>query len=155
MTKYVLIILGILFIMALGYIIGGKYDYDKIESLLTKKEIVTKFDTTYVYKNDSLVITNRDVKTIFTHSIDTIIIDKAFIKEIDTTIDESKLQVSYFFPSDTFKIKLQTAIKEILRTDTVKTYVTIPQYRTDYTTPIMAGVAGIGAGVVLGILIGK
>ena len=153
--KVTLIIIGILFILAVGYLVGGRYDYEKIESLLTKKEVVTKYDTTYVFKNDSLVISKHDVKTIFTHSIDTIFIDKAFIKEIDTTIEQSRLKVSYYFPSDTFKVKLQTAIKEILRTDTVKTYVTIPQYKSDYTTPILSGVAGIGAGVILGILIIK
>lgn len=151
--KITLIAIGIIFILAIGYIIGGKYDYEKIESLLTKKEIVTSYDTTFVFKTDSLNITKRDVKTIYTHSIDTIFIDKAFIKQIDTTIDQSRLQVSYYFPQDTFKVKLHAAIKEILRTDTIKTFVTIPQYKTDYMTPVLSGIAGIGAGVLIGVLI--
>lgn len=153
--KAYIYIMAILFILALGYIIGGKYDYDKIEALLTKKEVVTKWDTTIVIKNDTLTIKKENVKTYYYNQIDTIFVTKEFEKTIDTTIDQSRIKVSYFFPQDSFKLKLNLAIKEILRTDTVKTYVTIPQYKTDYTTPVLTGIAGIGAGVVLGILITK
>lgn len=153
--KAYIYIMAILFILALGYIIGGKYDYDKIEALLTKKEVVTKWDTTIVIKNDTLTIKKENVKTYYYNQIDTIFVTKEFEKTIDTTIDQSRIKVSYFFPQDSFKLKLNLAIKEILRTDTVKTYVTIPQYKTDYTTPVLTGIAGVGAGVVLGILITK
>ena len=76
-----------------------------------------------------------------------------FEKSIDTTIDESTIHVSYYFPQDSFKIRFQTAIKEIMRTDTVKSIIQIPLYKEDKVKYYSVGVAGFGVGLLIGVLI--
>lgn len=153
--KYILIIIGIVAIGLLGYFVGGKYDYEKIEQLLTKKEIITQYDTTFVFKSDTIKISKEFVKTYFYNSIDTIFITKEFEKNIDTTINDAQINVSYFFPQDSFKIKLRNKITEIVRTDTIKTFLTIPQYKDDYVKIGSVGLAGVGVGLLIGVIISK
>lgn len=116
---------------------------------------ITVRDTIYSNKIDTFKVGYPVVKTIYKEKIDTVIITQAFEKSIDTTfIDSSRLQVVYMFPQDTFTIKLQTRIKEIIQKDTIKTYIEIPKQK-DYTTPLLFGGGGFVLGIIGGVLIAK
>jgi hypothetical protein len=116
---------------------------------------ITVRDTIYSNKIDTFKVGYPVVKTIYKEKIDTITITQAFEKSIDTTfIDSSRLQIVYLFPQDTFKIKLQTRIKEIYQKDTIKTYIEIPKQK-DYTTPLLIGGGGLILGIIGGVLIAK
>jgi len=116
---------------------------------------ITVRDTIYSNKIDTVKVGYPVVKTIYKEKIDTIIITQAFEKSIDTTfIDSSRMQIVYMFPQDTFKIKLQTRIKEIIQKDTIKTYIEIPKQR-DYTTSLLFGCGGLILGIIGGVLIAK
>ncbi len=120
-------------------------------------EYVTVRDTITRLKTDTLTLKFPVVKTKTLYKIDTLILTEAFEKSIDTTFaDSSRLQISYFFPGDTFKIKLQTAITEIIRRDSIKTFLPIrTECPKDYTTPIIVGTAGVVGGIIIGVLISK
>lgn len=150
--KWILILIALLGLVTIGYWFGGKLDMDRLERMFTERELVTVYDTTYVIKSDTLIIRKSDVKTYYYNDIDTIFVTKEFEKSIDTTIDQSRLQVSYYFPQDSFRLRLHLATKEILRTDSIKVYIPKVEYKTDYKTPIFTGTLGIGLGIVVGAI---
>lgn len=143
-------------IIIIGLLIGVKYIVNKPQPSQTI-EYITVRDTITTYKIDTFLLKIPVVKTKYLYDIDTIIITQAFEKYIDTTFaDSTYLHVSYFYPGDTFKIKLQTAIREIYQRDSIKVY--IPQIVTspqNKTTPLITGVAGLVGGVILGVIIAK
>lgn len=120
-------------------------------------EYITIKDTITRFKTDTFILKLPVVKTKTLYKIDTLILTEAFEKSIDTTFaDSSRLQISYFFPGDTFKIKLQTAITEIIQRDSIKTFLPIKvDCPKDYTIPIIVGTAGVVGGIIIGVLISK
>ncbi|MEY2701582.1 MAG: hypothetical protein RLY43_215 [Bacteroidota bacterium] len=151
MNKVIIILALSVLLLGFGYFIFKNIDLNKIERILTKTEIVTRYDTLIKYRNDTLIIRKNDIKTFYYNSIDTIFITKEFEKSIDTTIEQSRLQVSYFFPADSFRLKLHLAKLEILRTDSIKVYIPKTEYKNNVYLDILYG---IGGGV-LGYLIAK
>lgn len=150
---YGYVILGIILLL----IIIGVRDIFDPPTIVQKVQYKTIRDTITKIKYDTLVLKYPVVKTRYHHKIDTIILTQAFEKSIDTTLmDSSRLQISYFFPGDTFKIKLQTAVREIIQKDSITTFLPIKvDCPTDYTIPILSGSAGIVGGIIIGILISK
>lgn len=150
--KYIIIVISILTPIIAAFWFGGKYDINRLERLLTKTEIVTKYDTLIKFSNDTLIIKKENVKTFYYNQIDTIFITKEFEKSIDTTIEQSRLQVSYFFPQDSFKLKLNLAIKEITRTDSIKVYIPKVEFKNDVTKNLTWGIGGVCFGTFIGII---
>lgn len=150
---YGYIIIGII---ALLLIVGIK-DLINPPMSIPASEVITIRDTITRVKTDTLTLKFPVVKTKTLYKIDTLVLTEAFEKSIDTTFaDSSRLQISYFFPGDTFKIKLQTAITEIIRRDSIKTYLPIKtECPKDYTTPFIIGTAGVVGGIIIGVLISK
>ena len=151
--KYALPILGIIALLIAGYLLGIHFNYKDLTDKVIDKEIATQIDTVYIPVVDTLYIQKEHVKTYYYNSIDTIFITQEFEKSIDTTIDESTIHVSYYFPQDSFKIRFQTAMKEIMRTDTVKSIIQIPLYKEDKVKYYSMGIAGFGVGLLIGVLI--
>lgn len=151
--KYALPILGIIALLIAGYLLGIHFNYKDLTKDVINKEVTTQIDTVYIPVVDTLYIQKEHVKTFYYNSIDTIFITQEFEKSIDTTIDESTIHVSYYFPQDSFKIRFQTAIREIMRTDTVKSIIQIPLYKEDKVKYYSMGVAGFGVGLLIGVLI--
>lgn len=115
--------------------------------------VVRQIDTIKVTTQDSIYIPKTKVRTVYSVEIDTVIITRAFEKSIDTTIDKARLQVSYYFPQDSFKIMLWNYIKEIKTNDTIKVNYPIETLKTK--DAIKWGVAGAVAGAVIGFVIAK
>jgi hypothetical protein len=130
----------------------GNYFYNKKPETIYLTKYTTKIDTIVKFNTDTLTIKIPTLKTLYTHKIDTIIITEAFEKSFDTTTANAKLDVTYYFPSDTFKVKLQTKITEILRTDTIKYEVIVPK-KDEYYYWRLGGMAA--AGFILGVIIAK
>lgn len=126
--------------------------YNRNTETQTIYQVRTQFDTIYKFDTTKLVITKPALKTIYKEKIDTILITQAFEKTIDTTLPNASLQVSYLFPQDTFKIKLQTKITEIMRTDTIKQTIEIP-VKDEYRYLKYGGAAALG--LIIGVIIAK
>ena len=150
--KYILIVIGIVAPIILGWWFGGKYNMERLEQMLTQTETVTQYDTVIQQQTDTLIIRKNDVKTYYYNSIDTIIITKEFEKSIDTTIEQSRIQVSYYFPQDSFKLKLNLAIKEITKTDSIKVYIPKIEYKNNVQNNLRWGVGGVLTGVLIGVI---
>jgi hypothetical protein len=150
----VIAIITMVAIIILAFLFGVR-NFKFHETINNPVVTITVRDTIYSNKIDTFKVGYPVVKTIYKEKIDTIIITQAFEKSIDTTfIDSSRLQIVYLFPQDTFKIKLQTRIKEIIQKDTIKTYIEIPKQK-DYTTPLLIGGGGLILGIIGGVLIAK
>jgi len=145
----IIIILAILLI-GLGFVLGGRYNVDRIENLITKKQTITKYDTAVVYKVDTLIINKSKIKTVIKEKIDTVVVINAFEKIIDTSFNDNKLLIKYCFPEDSFFIDLRVKENYITRTDTVKTYITIPMPQKNYNLEYYIGAFGLG--LVLGVI---
>jgi hypothetical protein len=150
----IVILLASVVIIILAFLFG-EHNFKFHEAMNNPVVTITVRDTIYSNKIDTFRVGYPVVKTVYKEKIDTVIITQAFEKSIDTTlIDSSRLQVVYMFPQDTFKIKLQTRIKEIFQKDTIKTYIEIPAQK-DYTTPWWFGGGGFILGIIGGVLIAK
>jgi hypothetical protein len=150
----IVILLASVVIIILAFLFG-EHNFKFHEAMNNPVVTITVRDTIYSNKIDTFKVGFPVVKTIYKEKIDTITITQAFEKSIDTTfIDSSRLQVVYMFPQDTFKIKLQTRIKEIFQKDTIKTYIEIPKQK-DYTTPLIYGGSGLILGIIVGVLIAR
>jgi hypothetical protein len=151
-TIVILLALVAMFILAFLFV-ERNFKFNEIIS--NPVVTITVRDTIYSNKIDTFKVGYPVVKTIYKEKIDTVIISQAFEKSIDTTfIDSSRLQIVYMYPQDTFKIKLQTRIKEILQKDTIKTYIEIPKQK-DYTTELLFGAGGLILGIIGGVLIAR
>lgn len=146
----ILILFAALLLIGFGFILGGKYSVDKIKNLITKKEVVTKYDTTTVFKFDTLIINKNKVKTIIKEKIDTVYVINAFEKVVDTSFNDNKLLIKYCFPEDSFFINLKVKENYITKTDTLKTYVTIPINQKTYNIEYAVGAFGLG--LILGVI---
>lgn len=151
------IIIFIIMTLLVGFFIGGKYNYNNLSQLIKKDTMYIKGsnDTLIKHTIDTIYITKQKIKTIERDKIDTIYVTQSFTKVIDTTINEARIEVSYFYPEDYAKIKLQQKVTEILRIDTIKTFAPIEIPVVDYKTTISTGVVGIGVGLIIGILLIK
>lgn len=142
---------SVILVIILALIIVGAYLYVQ-KPAIPEPIYITKIDTIIKYNTDTLTIKIPTLKTIYTHDIDTIVITKAFEKSFDTATANAKLEVAYYFPADTFKVKLQTKITEILRKDTIKYEVKVP-VKDEYYYWKLGGMAA--AGFIFGVIIAK
>lgn len=150
MNKYLNIVLFALILIVISL---GAWLYVQKSTPQTIYITRTKVDTIYKFDTTNIIIVKPTLKTIYKERIDTIIIDRAFEKTIDTTLENAKLQVTYIFPQDTFKIKLQTKIAEILRTDTLYKEIQMPPIKNN--DKWIYGGIGVGIGIILGVIIAK
>ena len=145
-------ILAIILFIILAFLFGFKLG--KRENNTNNTITVRQIDTVFVSIADTLYVPKTKIKTVNSVEIDTVIITKAFEKSIDTTFDNSaRVQVSYYFPQDSFKIALWQYIKEIKTYDTIKVSYPVETFKTN--DAFKWGGAGLLTGAIIGFIIAK
>lgn len=157
----VLVIIALLF--GVGFWFGGKYNYERIESLLmpSENETSSHIDTvTIASKPDSIKVPIDKVKTRYREVVkyinihDTIEKFTAFTDYIDTTIADVKINLEAKQPEKEYKFRiLPPPLRYIIQTDTIKTKIYVPKIETNYTAVALSGATGAVLGVVGTILI--
>ncbi len=135
--------------------ITGLYFSNRTPKSPPNTVVIHKVDTLYQSYDYLFSIPKERVKTIIREKLDTvIIIQNAYEKQIDTTIDSSYLRVNYYFPQDSFQINLKQKLREISIHDTVKTFVPM-EIKDNSKSLVIVGAGGVAIGIILGILIGQ
>ena len=146
-------ILAIILFVILAFLIGFRLG-KKQENTANNSIVIRQIDTVFVNVADTLYVPKTKIRTVNSVEIDTVVITRAFEKSIDTTFDNSaRVQITYYFPQDSFRIALWQYIKEIRTYDTIKVSFPVETFKT--SDAFKWGAGGLLTGAIIGFIIAK